>query len=220
MNAGNADPAEYLKGTRELDIGDPLVRAAAAEAAGGAEDETEKARRLFYYVRDRFRYNMYPKSNRHENYYASSVIRNGEGWCFQKSMLMAALSRASGIAARLVFAEVINHSLSEKVYRAIGTNHFSPHTFAELFINGRWVPVTPVFDRGLCASLGVPPVEFDGRNPALLGERTLAGDPYMEYVSKTQPYAGIPWEYVLGEIRRLYKEHAVIWFAEDFEKDL
>ena len=210
----------YLTANEEMNTAHPLVRQAAKEAVGGAVDESEKAKRIFYFVRDSLPYNMYPKNTNHPNYYASAVLENGEGWCLQKSMLAATLSRVAGIPARVRFAELINHSLNEKAKTAIGTNHFSPHTYAEVFLHQQWVPITPVFDAKLCRQLEVPTVEFDGVHPALLAAETLAGAPYMEYISKTPGYARLPWEHILGEIHRVYQEKSTIWFADDFEEQI
>ncbi len=216
MNQSIAEEAllPYLLPTREIERDHPLIRRTAEELTAGCSGEREKAVRIFYFVRDAIHYNMYPKDTRAEGYRASAVLQRGEGWCLQKSVVAAALYRAAGIPAGLTFAELINHRLRQKAYDAIGTNHFSPHTFVEIYLAGSWIPVTPVFDAPLCEQLGVPAVEFDGEHPALLSPRDLAGRPYMEYLTKTRCYPELCWPHVLGEIKRVYGEKASIWFDD------
>ncbi len=204
----------YLQPNREIEAAHPLIRQTAEEVTRGSIGERDKAVRIFYYVRDAIRYNMYPKDTSAGGYCASAVLQRGEGWCLQKSVLAASLYRASGIPAGLTYAEVVNHRLGQKAYDAIGTNHFSPHTFVEIYLNDSWIPVTPVFDAPLCAQLGVPAVEFDGAHPALLSPRDLIGRPYMEYLTKTRCYPVLYWPHVLGEIKRVYGEKASIWFND------
>ncbi len=206
---------KYLLPNREMNVEHPLVQSVAKEITHKSTDETEKVIRIFYFVRDDIPYNMYPKDTAYENYRASAVLENGEGWCLQKSLLAATLCRAVGVPARICFAEVVNHALGKKAYEAIGTNHFSPHTYAEVYLNQKWLPITPVFDAPLCTRLQVPTVEFDGAHPAMLSPVDLKGDPYMEYVSKTPGYDKLPWNFILDEIKRVYKEKAAIWFSEN-----
>ena len=64
--------------------------------------------KLFYAVRDGIRYDPYRMSTRQEDYTASRVLAAGEGFCVQKAVLLAALSRAVGVPCRLRFAVVRN----------------------------------------------------------------------------------------------------------------
>jgi len=207
---------EYLQANVEIDSQHPQIQELARDLTQSCYDEQEKARKLFYFVRDQIIYNMYPKDTDHTGYCASAILARGEGWCLQKSILAAALFRAAQIPARLCFAEVINHALGEKAYAAIGTNHFSPHTYVEIALQQQWVPITPIFDAALCQRLQVPTVEFDGIHPAMLSPTDLQGNAYMEYIRKTKGYAKAPWEYIFSEIKRVYGEKASIWFSRDF----
>ena len=210
----------YLLPDRDIDSADPCILAAVQELTRNCRTDKEKASSIFYFVRDKITYNMYPKNTRRGGYCASFVLQQKEGWCLQKSILAAALFRASGIPARLCFAELINHALNRKSYEAIGTNHFSPHTYVEIYLGENWIPVTPVFPEDLCRRLQVPAVEFDGVHPAMLSSVDLAGGPYMEYISKSPGCDVVPWERIIQESKRVYGEKSTLWFSEDFMKEL
>ena len=93
----------------------PRVVAFAADAVGDATDPTDKAVRLFYAVRDGFRYDPYNVSYEPEDFRASSVVESPSNWCVPKSVLLTAAARSQGIPARLGFADVRNHLTSEKL---------------------------------------------------------------------------------------------------------
>ena len=52
------------------------------------------------------------------------MLANGKGWCVSKSVLLAALCRASGIPCRLGYANVRNHMATRKLLDFLGTNIF------------------------------------------------------------------------------------------------
>ena len=74
---GAADLAPYLATTSFFDFTHPRVDAFVREAIGSAEDERERAVRLFYAVRDRIRYDPYRISYEPQAYRASRVIEYG-----------------------------------------------------------------------------------------------------------------------------------------------
>ena len=85
---------EYLKSTEVIDYDHPDVSAKARELAEGTEDTLRIIRRCFEWVRDHIRnsmdYEMNPLTCS-----ASEVLREGTGFCFAKSHLLAALLRAN-----------------------------------------------------------------------------------------------------------------------------
>ena len=69
--------------------------------ADGATDDVQIAERLFYAVRDGFRYDPYNLATEREAFKASNILGETATWCVPKSIVLTALARASGIPARL-----------------------------------------------------------------------------------------------------------------------
>ena len=105
----------WLSPTWFIDSDDPAVVAFAERAAGDADDDRDVAVRLFYAVRDGFRYDPYNVDHAPEKFRASSVVAAPSNWCVPKSVLLTAAARSQGIPARLGFADVRNHLTSEKL---------------------------------------------------------------------------------------------------------
>jgi transglutaminase-like putative cysteine protease len=88
----------YLRATAIIDWDDPPVRARACELSSGAGNTLEIARRCFEWVRDNIQHSSDFKRNP-VTCNASDVLREGTGYCYAKSHLLAALLRANGIPA-------------------------------------------------------------------------------------------------------------------------
>jgi len=135
-----------------------------------------------------------------EDFKASKVLEWGKGYCVQKAVLLTALGRAAGIPSRLLFARIRNHKLPPNIRQWKKGDIFNGHGYTQFYIDGKWVCATPTFDKGLCDNLGVPTVEFDGRSDALLPEKDLRGDPYIEYLKKFPHYDDLPFEWIKKKI--------------------
>jgi len=172
----------YLKPTDIIDCDNQSVQKKASDLIGGRNDIIQQARSLFYYVRDEIRYNFYMSKSYPENFRASKTLLRGEGYCVQKAVLLVALARAVGIPSGLGFARLKNHLLSKKVVNWIGTNILPFHGYAEFYLNGKWIMATPAFDLELCEKNRIIPVEFDGRNDAMLHAYNRDGKLHIEYI--------------------------------------
>jgi len=91
-----------MAASRIIDRHHPAVVAKAAQLVDGATDDRERARRCFEFVRDEIRHSWDFRLNP-VTCSASEVLRHGTGYCYAKSHLLAALLRASGIAAGLCY---------------------------------------------------------------------------------------------------------------------
>lgn len=192
---------QYLKAASAVDSDAEAVRSAARRIPAGAEDLREKAKALFYFVRDEIRYNpyssLYPLT-------ASGTLRRGYGFCVQKAVLLAALARAVGIPARLGFADIRNHRLDPVWKRIFKGDVIVFHGFAELFLDGRWVKATPAFDLRMCRENGFLTVEFDGVHHAMFHPRDERGRPHIEYLRDHGRFADVPIEAMLGAVTAAY----------------
>jgi len=98
----------YLKPTFTIESEHKRIIETVKELVKGCSNDKEKAIKLFYFVRDKIRYNLYMISVFIEDFKASKVLQWGKGYCVQKAVLLTALGRAAGIPTRLVFAKIIN----------------------------------------------------------------------------------------------------------------
>ncbi|MBJ8344479.1 transglutaminase-like domain-containing protein [Antrihabitans sp. YC2-6] len=201
----NPAPAAQLRATDFLDIEHESVRAFTANAIGNARTDRDKATRLFAAVRDQIWYDPYTVSDDPAHYRASFVLETGRAYCVPKAVLLTAVCRAAGIPAMLGFADVRNH-LQTETLRALmgGTDLFVYHGYSHLYIDGRWMKATPAFNSELCARFGVPPVDFDGDNDALLHAFTADGAQHMEYVRERGIFDDLPLNAILTALRHTY----------------
>lgn len=96
------DTTAYLASTGYIDWQHPLILAKAEELFAGCNTDLEKIKAAFLFVRDQI-----PHSgdiNSHKiTHTASEALAEGEGVCYVKSMLLAALLRSQGIQAGLCY---------------------------------------------------------------------------------------------------------------------
>ena len=199
-----ADNPVYLQPSWFIDSDNPEVAAYARRVCEAAADDKERAVRLFYAVRDDIRYNPYAMVEDPAHLKASTVFAAREGYCVPKAVLMAAAARVVGIPARLGFADVANHLTTKKLSSLMDDNHFLYHGYAELWLGGRWLKVTPTFNLALCERFGVKTLEFDGESDALLQEFDHSGAKHMEYLHDHGPYDDIPYEELMSAWRASY----------------
>src|SRR5262245_64315827 len=113
-----------LQSGEYVDSASPTIAAFAARACGDASDDTTRAVRLYYAVRDEIVYTPYCDFRSRETFRASACLARGSGFCVAKAALLAAAARAVGIPARVGFADVRNHLSTPKLRRLMGTDTF------------------------------------------------------------------------------------------------
>ncbi|MHA1930968.1 MAG: transglutaminase-like domain-containing protein [Promethearchaeota archaeon] len=195
---------EYLQPTEFFDSDNSTVIEKAKEITTGLKTEKEKAIALFYWVRDEIRYNMrlfIPKIKK--NFIASNVIQDRQGFCVSKSILLSTLARAVGIPARIHLVDLINHKISQKIIDFMGTNIMHYHGYSEFYINGKWLKLTPSFDKETAIRGGfIPMCEFDGENDAVFPPYDRDGLRFGEYVMDRGIHADLP----LDDIDKVFQE--------------
>lgn len=196
---------EYLASTGYFDCASHAVRRFAQETVAGEDSATGKAVRLFYAVRDRWRYDPFKLRLDPAGYVASAVHAAGYGYCIPKAILLVAAARAAGIPAAIGLADVVNHLTTEKLKaRMGGKTYFIDHAYAALHLEGRWVKAVPAFNIELCRRFGVRPTEFDGRSDALYQEFDAHDRRHMEYVKDHGVWSDFPYERVAADFRGFY----------------
>ena len=144
-----------------IDSQHPKITAYARRVAGEGSDR-DKALRLYYAVRDDLRYDPYNTPMKREAYRASTTLAAGHGYCVNKAGLMAAVCRATGIPARVGYADVRNHMTTKRLSDLMGSDIFFYHGYTEVWLDERWVKATPAFNRELTERFGLKPLDWDG----------------------------------------------------------
>lgn len=163
----------FLASTQYLDADHPLVRETARTLTRGAGSDTERVRRLYYYVRDlpydilsSFEYLALGR------YRASDVLTHGVAFCMGKASAFVSLCRAAGIPARIAFQTVSSPDmefLAPEVRALWGGRAGRPlpwHSLGEVYLNDMWLKLDATIDAPTAARLGKPyRQEFDGVTP-------------------------------------------------------
>lgn len=231
--ASTSDPAACLRPGRFVDSDHPEIVAYARRVVGDTEDEVEKARRLYLAVRDDLTYDPYRLGLEPEDLMASRTLAQGYGFCVTKAAVLAAVARAQDIPARLGYADVKNHLTTPRLRKAMGTDVFAYHGYTDLYLRGGWVKATPAFNRRLCLSAGIEPLEFDGEHDSIYHPFDAEGRRHMEYVRQRGVYQDIPLEQMVRDWEDFYgaevvaswgfskaSEKATAAKSDDFEREV
>lgn len=213
------NPEDFLNPAAVADSDHPAVRAFAEGNKGSSRDPRAQAVALYYAVRDGFRYDPYNIDLTSKGLSASHVLEVKHGWCVTKAVLLAAVCRASGIPARLGYADVRNHLSTERMRQTMKTDVFYWHGYTSIFIDGRWHKATPAFNIELCQKFRLRPLEFDGTEDSIYHPFDLSGRRHMEYLNFRGEYEDVPVE----EMRRTFEEkypYLVNMEPADFEQDV
>lgn len=210
------DPVESatLAPTEAIDSDHPAIVQFASEHGEGGDDR-EIAVSLYYAVRDTVWYDPYKLDLRPEGMTASATLQAGRGWCVPKATLLAAVCRARGIPARLGFADVRNHIMTQRLHDQMGTDVFVWHGFTEVLLGGTWWKATPAFNKELCDLAGLHPLEWDGRSHSLYHEFDKAGHKHMEYLREHGSFDDLPLDQIIAGLIGAYPKLAPGWLHGD-----
>lgn len=154
----------FLRSTDVIDWHHPSVSAQAQALRGDLTDVMAIARRCFEWVRDDIRH-----TSDHQltavTCSASEVLREGSGYCYAKSHLLAALLRANGIPAALCYQRL---SLDDHGRR------FCLHGLNAIFLPGvGWYRADARGNRAGVDAQFIPPIERLAFSVRLPGEADL-----------------------------------------------
>ena len=203
MNKTN-DLSIFLQPTYFIDSDAPAISAYANAICRDMSSNTDKAIALYYRVRDDIRYDPYSLEDNRASLRASAVLEKKAGFCIPKAVLVTAVLRAQNIPARLGFADVKNHLVTQRLKALMETDLFAYHGYIEVFLSGKWVKATPAFNLSLCQNFNVKPLEFDGVHDSLFHEFDTKGNRHMEYVKDHGTFADLPYDQIYEAFRRYY----------------
>ena len=193
----------YLRAGDLIDSDHPTIVSYARRIAGDGSDQ-QRALRLYYAVRDDLRYDPYNTPMRRDAYRASTTLAAGHGYCVNKAGLMAAVCRASGIPARVGYADVRNHMTTRRLAELMGSDVFYYHGYTDVWLDGRWLKATPAFNRELTEKFGLKPLDWDAAGDSIYHPYDLSGRRHMEYLAYRGVFADIPFDEIRGAFRHYY----------------
>jgi len=196
MTTERDDVDLYLKATDVVNSTSKAIRDKATLFTEKCSSQKEKAKELFYFVRDEIKYSPYPPRSI-EGYRASETLQRREGYCVQKAVVLTALARAVGIPSRLGFADIRNHLAPKELTEIMGTNLFVYHGYSELWLKNKWVKATPAFNIEMCNKFDLKPVEFNGDTDAIFHKRNEKGELHIEYLKYHGTYADLPFKEIM-----------------------
>lgn len=200
----------YLKPTTMIDCNAQAIKGKAKEVTEHCSRDSAKATGLFYFVRDEIKYNPFLPRYLPDHFRATRTLAAREGFCVPKAVLLVSLARAVGIPARLRFAVIKNHLLPVKIMEMLEIPVLPDHGYAELYIDDKWVQVTPSFDLETCRKNRIVPVEFDGRNDAKLHSYNEDGKLHIEYLLDRGFHEDVPVDAIREWLTAVLKPEARI----------
>ena len=130
-NCTNMPAPEDTQSNIIEDSANPEIVRSAQKIVLGAPNQHEMVKRITKFVYK----HINNKNYNHGNMSASEVLRTKSGDCTEHSALFAALSRAAGIPAKMVFGVVLNPG-----------GEFFFHNWNEVFADGKWITVDSTFN--------------------------------------------------------------------------
>ena len=112
---------EFLEETELVNFSHPDIQALAHTLADGLTSDEEIARKSFLHVRDHIRHSGDAKDDV-VTCKASDVLKYKTGWCYAKSILLAALLRANSIPTGFCYQRLSCSEYEKDVYCLHGLN--------------------------------------------------------------------------------------------------
>lgn len=195
---------DYLQASYYFDFNGSVIQKLIAEYKNDSFSDKEKTIAIYTKVRDDWRYDPYSISLSKENYKASVIAKRTAGNCVEKSILLIACLRALGIPARLHLGKVKNHIAVERLTEKFGSNELTPHGMVNAKLNGKWLKMSPAFNKSLCERLNVEPLDFDGEHDSVLQQYNSEGSLFMEYLADYGHFEDVPVRFMIENIKEHY----------------
>ncbi len=194
----------YLKPTYYFDFEDEIIQTLVTSYKDNTISDKEKAIALYNKVRDDWKYDPYTISLSEEKYRASIIAQKASGNCVEKSIILITCLRAVGIPARLHLGKVKNHIAVDRLIEKFGSNELTPHGMVNVFLNNKWLKMSPAFNASLCKRFNVEPLEFDGENNSFLQQYNNEGSLFMEYTDDYGYFEDVPLDFMKRNIKEHY----------------
>jgi transglutaminase-like putative cysteine protease len=146
-DSGVYDPASavYVQNTKAencIESNNSQIVSLAQSITAGYSDPSSKARAISRWVYTNLTYS-YSESEKG----ALAALNSGNGKCTDFSDLFVALCRASGIPARVIRGQTLNHATSWGILVQSNTENTAGHQWAEVYLPSLgWVTLDPTFN--------------------------------------------------------------------------
>jgi len=197
---------KYLKQTEFFDFEHEVVQNFVKLHTKEANSLKEKAVELFKAVRDCWFYYPYNVYGNKDMLKTSAIMQREKGHCQDKACILVSCFRAIELPSRLHLAKVINHIAIENIESKFGSKELTPHASVQVFIENKWIDITPAFNKELCEKLGVHTLEFDGENDAMFQQFSKNGNQFMEYIEDYGGFEDYPYEFVRANLKEHYPQ--------------
>jgi transglutaminase-like putative cysteine protease len=199
-----SDPLQkFLLPSKLINSDHPDIIRKAAELTAGVKRFEDKAKKIFYFIRDGIPYE-FQAAFEEEEYLASEILKAGKGFCTQKAILFCALARHCGIPAGIHFYDIVDYTLPKNIVDILGTNTLYHHGIVELHLHGNWHRYDATLDTTLCSRRNRIPVEFDPDEDCLMKPKTRDGAKHIEYIRDYGLFKDISFEEILGWLKEDY----------------
>lgn len=132
---------------QDLSGKDETISTVVAGLTADADTDEQKIENIYYFVRDEIKFGwVYPQEIPPEE-----VLSNRKGVCMQKANLLVAMARKAGLKARFHFMYVHKNALEDFLPEYAYKRWLDPfpHTFPEIYLHGKWIPVEATIDKEL-----------------------------------------------------------------------
>lgn len=194
----------YLSPSYYFDFESDVIQKLISELKDNRLSDKEKAIGMYLKVRDNWRYDPYTISLAKESFRASVIAQKSTGNCVEKSILLIACLRALGLPARLHLGKVKNHIAVERLTEKYGSNELTPHGMLNVYLNNKWLKLSPAFNKSLCEKFKVAPLDFDGENNSFLQQFNSEGNLFMEYTADYGHFEDVPLDFMKRNIKEHY----------------
>ena len=195
---------DYLKSSYFFDFEHESIRELIREFQDNSISDQEKAIGIYMKVRDGWRYDPYHISLVKDTFRASEIAQKSKGNCVEKSILLIACLRGLKIPARLHLGKVKNHIAVDRLTEKFGSNELTPHGMVNVRLNGKWLKISPAFNRSLCEKFKVEPLDFDGEKSSFLQQFNSEGTLFMEYLDDYGHFEDVPLKFMIKNITAHY----------------
>lgn len=197
---------KYLESSYYFDFESDIIQNIISKYKGTSLSKMDQSIALYTKIRDDYKYDPYNISFSKNNYRASLIANKTTGNCVEKSILLIACLRGLKIPARLHLGKVKNHIAVERLTEKFGINELTPHGMVQVYLNDKWLKISPAFNKSLCVKLNVTPLDFDGKNNACLQEFNNEGNQFMEYIDDYGHFEDVPVEFMKQNIKAHYPQ--------------
>ncbi|MBT8233889.1 MAG: transglutaminase family protein [Saprospiraceae bacterium] len=210
---------KYLSETYYLDFSHPNIQEIIKSIDHDNENQMSVLTNVFLKVREEWKYNPYHINLNQQSFKASQIAQLDQGHCIDKSTLLIACLRALGIPARIHLAKVKNHIAVEKLVEKFGTNELTPHGYVGVFINEKWMKISPAFNQSLCDKFNVEVLGVNENEDAIFQQYNNDGNQFMEYLEDYGHFDDIPFNFIINNLNQNYptlteivNEHNILKF--------